>query len=360
MSRKNARLSQLRDRITSLSFATPQIFIAAISAAALIEAIQRLGLTIPRNVNTTILLPLKAGLAGVLAAALLAFWGFFWTEVNAPSTERRDLPSQVRTYRRWFAWLVPALLLLFVSVGADFYLVLINKKSLDAAAVSFGTFGGAMFMIGLFVLAFTSRTALEMSYLIKAGEIQKNKTKQSDRAPEQAKAETADVDADTDPAGAGHRASGRRAWARFRLRGLALAFLLGVGVGLQPAPGGFTSTSTCMVSAITSAFVPSGPTFSGWTHAASQRTSWGRECRYRPGQPTRAASTVTESAVVIPNTRPAPARGGLHPLAACRQLIPNETGFFFVNEAACHALLMTRCAGLPIRALPFLDDRPLA
>jgi hypothetical protein len=42
-----------------------------------------------------------------------------------------------------------------------------------------------MFMIGLFVLAFTSRTALEMSYLIEAGEIQKNETKQSDRVSEQ-------------------------------------------------------------------------------------------------------------------------------------------------------------------------------
>jgi hypothetical protein len=167
-------MGKLRLYLKSLRFATPNALVAAVSAAALTETISHLDLALPGDVNTTVLLPLKAGLAGVLAAAVLAFWGFFWNEVLAPSTKRGDFPAQVKVYRRWFAWLVPALLLLFVSMGADFYLVLVNKQSPGATAISFSTFGGAMLMIGLFVLAFTFRTAVDMSNLLAAGQIPKN------------------------------------------------------------------------------------------------------------------------------------------------------------------------------------------
>jgi hypothetical protein len=171
MSRSRGRSNRFRRRIALFELAKLQFLIAAASAAALTETILHLKLVPTGGVNTTVLLPLKAGLAGVLAAALLSFWGFFWTEVLAPSTSPQDLPAEVRTYRRWFAWLVPALLLLFVSMGADFYLVLVNQNSLSAAAISFGTFGAAMFMIGLFVLIFASQTAVDMHDLLRAGQI---------------------------------------------------------------------------------------------------------------------------------------------------------------------------------------------
>jgi hypothetical protein len=162
--------------IKSLGFLVPNALVAAVTATILTEAIPYINLTLPGDVNTTVLLPLKAGLAGVLAAAMLAFWGFFWTEVLAPSTGSEDLPALVRDYRRWFAWLTPALLLLFVSMGADFYLVLVNKESLGAGAISFGTFGASMLMIALFVLAFIFRLSGDMKNLLDAGKIPSSKT----------------------------------------------------------------------------------------------------------------------------------------------------------------------------------------
>lgn len=171
MGEPTSQLRKLRHYIVSLGFVVPNALVAAVTAAILTEAISRLNLTLPGDVNTTVVLPLKAGLVGVLAAALLAFWGFFWTEVLAPSTTSGDLPSLVRTYRRWFAWLAPALLLLFVSIGADFYLVLVNKKSAEAAEISFGTFGAAVLMIGLFVLDFIFRLSSDMKNLLDAGQI---------------------------------------------------------------------------------------------------------------------------------------------------------------------------------------------
>jgi hypothetical protein len=169
MSDKIPPYRRLGRYITSLGFLAPKSLVAAVAATILTETISHLNLTLPGDVNTTVLLPLKAGLAGVLAAAMLAFWGFFWSETLAPSTKSRDLPYVVKDYRPWFAWLAPALLLLFVSIGADFYLVLVDKKSPGAAAISFGTFGAAMFMIGLFVLDFISRLSRDMKDLLDAG-----------------------------------------------------------------------------------------------------------------------------------------------------------------------------------------------
>ena len=155
----------------ALSFGVPTSLAAAASATTLTEEIPTLKLELPASVNINVLLPLKAGLIGVMAAALLAFWGFFWTEVIAPSVTREDLPSIVKSYRRSFAYFVPALLLLFVSIGADFYLLLVNGKSVNAGAISFGTFGAAMFMLLLFIIAFSVRTLVEMNDLLKAGKL---------------------------------------------------------------------------------------------------------------------------------------------------------------------------------------------
>lgn len=176
MSDNTPLLRKLGLYLGSLGFFTPNALVAAVSAAVLTETISHLNLTLPGDVNTTVLLPLKAGLAGVLAAAMLAFWGFFWNEVLTPATNSADLPALVMVYRRWFAWLAPALLLLFVSMGADFYLVLVDEKSLEAAAISFGTFGAAMLMIGLFFLAFTFRLAGDMKNLLDAGRSQNSKS----------------------------------------------------------------------------------------------------------------------------------------------------------------------------------------
>ena len=57
-------------------------------------------------------------------------------------------------------------------MGADFYLALVNKKSPGAAGISFGAFGAAMLMIGLFVLAFIFRLSGDMKNLLDAGRIQ--------------------------------------------------------------------------------------------------------------------------------------------------------------------------------------------
>lgn len=172
-------LGRLGQYLASLGFAVPNALVAAATAVILTETIPHLNLTLPGDVNTNVLLPLKAGLVGVLAAAMLAFWGYFWTEVLAPSTSSSDLPSLVRVYRRWFAWLAPALLLLLVSMGADFYLVLANKTSPEAADISFGTFGAAMLMISLFVLAFIFYISDDMKNLLDAGELANSEVKDS-------------------------------------------------------------------------------------------------------------------------------------------------------------------------------------
>jgi hypothetical protein len=122
------------------------------------------------DLTLNVLLPLKAGVVGVMAAALLAFWGFFWAEVINPQTDAADLPATVRTYRRPFAYIVTTLLLLFVSMGADFYLYLVNLKSHASAAISFGCFAAAMLMLLGFVIDFSARTLVQMEDLRKANE----------------------------------------------------------------------------------------------------------------------------------------------------------------------------------------------
>lgn len=154
----------------SLCFMIPHLLIAVLSAIGLYETITQLSLKLSSTININVLLPIKVGLVGVLAAALLAFWGFFWTEVIDEATSVDDLPSIVRAYRRSFAYFVPALVLLFVSVGADFYTLLGNSSSETSIALSFGTLGASAFMILLFVLDFSARTLLDMNDLLKAGE----------------------------------------------------------------------------------------------------------------------------------------------------------------------------------------------
>lgn len=155
--------------LKALTFFIPYALVSAAAAIGLTYVIPRLKLDLQSAVNVSLLLPVKAGLVGVFAAALLAFWGFFWTEVIAESTEVDDLPYIVRSYRRSFGYFVPALLLLFASMGADFYSLLVNSGSNSSAAVSFGTFGAALFMLVLFLVDFTLRTLVQMQNLLGAG-----------------------------------------------------------------------------------------------------------------------------------------------------------------------------------------------
>jgi hypothetical protein len=154
--------------LSALRFAVPYVGAAAVAGVCL-SAVIPLPKTIG-DVTLNVLLPLKAGVAGVMAAALLAFWGFFWAEVINPQTSPEDIPATVRTYRRPFAYIVPTLLLLFVSMGADFYLYLVNQKSHTSAAISFGCFAAAMLMLLGFVVDFSVRTLIQMEALRKANE----------------------------------------------------------------------------------------------------------------------------------------------------------------------------------------------
>jgi hypothetical protein len=160
------RMRKLR---SALGFALPYVLVAAGAGVGLSEEIPlpgRIG-----AVTLNVLLPVKAGVVGVMAAALLAFWGFFWAEVIGPQTPLGTVPAVVRSYRRAFAYIVSALLLLFVSMGADFYLYLVNQKSRSVLAISFGCFAASLFMLLGFIIDFSVRTLVQMDALKKAGEL---------------------------------------------------------------------------------------------------------------------------------------------------------------------------------------------
>jgi hypothetical protein len=155
-------------QLSAFVFAIPYAAVAGAAGAAATEEIP-----LPKsisNVTINVLLPLKAGIVGVMAAALLAFWGFFWAEIIAPETSLEELPAIVRSYRRSFAYIVPSILLLFTSIGADFYLYLVNQHSRTSASISFGCFAASLFMLGAFILDFATRTIIQMDALRKAGE----------------------------------------------------------------------------------------------------------------------------------------------------------------------------------------------
>lgn len=155
----------------STCFAWPQAAISIVATIGLYLAFSHLSVMLPQDVDINILLPIKVGLVGVLAAALLSFWGFFWTEVNSATTEVQDLPATARAYRRSFAYFVPCLLLLFVSVGADFYTLTTAKSCSRAIYISFATLGAAVLVLFIFILAFSTRTLMEMNAMLIAGEV---------------------------------------------------------------------------------------------------------------------------------------------------------------------------------------------
>lgn len=163
--------SFVRRLLAATKFALIPGLLAVASAAILTALFSNLKLSLKSDVNINVLLPLKAGLIGVVAAALLAFWGFFWTEVVAQNTELNDLPAIVRSYRQSFAYFVPALMLLFASTGADFYLLFASSGRDQATAFSFATLAAALVMILVFVVLFSSRTLVEMNELLQAGEV---------------------------------------------------------------------------------------------------------------------------------------------------------------------------------------------
>jgi hypothetical protein len=138
-------------------------------SVGLTEAIRQNGTTLTAQINLSLLLPVKAGVVGVIAAALLSFWGYFWTEVNAPETRIQDVPSTVLAYRRTFAYLVPTMLLLFLSLAFDFYLLVVGGRSQSPLQASFGAFGAALIMLLAFALDFSIRTLLNMDDLLLAG-----------------------------------------------------------------------------------------------------------------------------------------------------------------------------------------------
>ena len=146
----------------------PQGIFASIIAIVLCLEIPK-SETLTSQINLDVFVPVKAGVVGVVVAALLSFWGYFWAEIVNSTTDVDDLPYIVEPYRRTFAYLVPALLLLFVSLGFDFYLLLVNEKSSAALQDSFGTFGASLAMIMVFVLVFTYFTLSNMADLKGAG-----------------------------------------------------------------------------------------------------------------------------------------------------------------------------------------------
>lgn len=152
----------------------PQAILACVLAVVLCLEIPK-SETLTSQINLNVFVPVKAGVVGVVVAALLSFWGYFWSEISNPTTDVSDLPFIVKAYRRTFAYLVPALLLLFVSLGFDFYLLLVNEKSSTALQDSFATFGASLAMIAAFVLVFTYFTLLNMADLQGAGTPQKAK-----------------------------------------------------------------------------------------------------------------------------------------------------------------------------------------
>jgi hypothetical protein len=156
---------------TSMKFSIPYQIMALVAAAALTTSIIYFKIAVPTSIDANILLPLTAGMIGVLTALLLAFWGYFWSEVISAKNDLPEIGSIVKIYRRSFGYCVPALALLFVSIGADFYLVLGHRSSKDCIALSLGTFGAALFVLLIFVVAFSCRTLIDMDALLKASEV---------------------------------------------------------------------------------------------------------------------------------------------------------------------------------------------
>ena len=160
----------------------PQGILASIIAIVLCLEIPK-SETLTSQINLDVFVPVKAGVVGVVVAALLSFWGYFWSEIVNSTTDVDDLPYIVQPYRRTFAYLVPALLLLFVSLGFDFYILLVNEKSSAALQDSFGTFGASLAMIMVFVLVFTYFTLSNMADLQGAGTPPKTKNSLPGSAP---------------------------------------------------------------------------------------------------------------------------------------------------------------------------------
>lgn len=161
---------QLKVLPRGIRFIWPYAIVAGGSGTVLTEEIP-----IPKhsqllNLNLSVLLPIKAGLIGVIAAALLAFWGFFWSEVVSENSTNEDMPAIVRSYRRSFGFFVPAMLLLFASTGADFYLLVVNSTSAPAASISVGTFAAALFTMLLFVVVFCFYIFVDMQNLYSLGD----------------------------------------------------------------------------------------------------------------------------------------------------------------------------------------------
>jgi hypothetical protein len=156
-------------RLQAIASIAPQCIAATILGLSISGWLVGTGHGVTKDVNISVLLPVKAGVAGVIVAALLSFWGYFWAEV-AQAAKSSDVPAIVRAYRSSFAYLVPTVLLLFVSMAADFYLAVLSANDLTAEALSFGTFASSLVMLLAFLLLFTVRSLDDMKTLEIAGD----------------------------------------------------------------------------------------------------------------------------------------------------------------------------------------------
>lgn len=156
-------------RLPALISIAPQGVAAILLGLSISGWLLGTGHGVTKDVNISVLLPVKAGVAGVIVAALLSFWGYFWAEV-AQAAKSSDVPAVVRAYRSSFAYLVPSVLLLFVSMAADFYLAVLSATDLTAEALSFGTFAASLVMLLAFLLLFTVRSLDDMKTLEIAGD----------------------------------------------------------------------------------------------------------------------------------------------------------------------------------------------
>jgi hypothetical protein len=156
-------------RLPALIAIAPQLAIAAIVGLCISGWLLGTHHGATKDVNISVLLPVKAGIAGVIVAALLSFWGYFWAEV-AQAAKSADVAAIVRAYRSSFAYLVPSILLLFVSMAADFYLALGSADDQTAQAISFGTLATSLLMLLAFLLLFTLRSLDDMKTLEIAGD----------------------------------------------------------------------------------------------------------------------------------------------------------------------------------------------
>lgn len=131
-------------------------FLLGLAAAAGLTIILAFLELAPSGSAIELLLGLKAGIVALVTSTIVFFEIAFFQDLS--TARPSDYPHIALDYLEYIVVLLPADLILFVSVGMDFYLVVASDTVGQlTGAVSFGTFGASLLMLLVFIIRFSYR-----------------------------------------------------------------------------------------------------------------------------------------------------------------------------------------------------------